>query len=75
MQVFKFGGASVKDANGVKNVSIVLQKVGYKNTLIVVSAMGKTTNAIEVIINNYLNNKGELQSSIHDVIKLSLIHI
>ena len=69
MQVFKFGGASVKDANGVKNVSIVLQKVGYKNTLIVVSAMGKTTNAIEVIINNYLNNKGELQSSIHDVIK------
>ena len=69
MQVFKFGGASVKDANGVKNLSSVLQKVGYKNTLIVVSAMGKTTNAIEVIINNYLNNKGELQSSIHDVIK------
>jgi len=47
MQVFKFGGASVKDANGVKNLATVLQKVGYKNTLIVVSAMGKTTNAIE----------------------------
>jgi aspartate kinase len=69
MQVFKFGGASVKDANGVKNVASVLQKVGYEKTLIVISAMGKTTNAIEVIIDNYFNNKSELQSSIQDVKK------
>ena len=69
MQVFKFGGASVKDANGVKNVASVLQKVGYKNTLIVVSAMGKTTNAIELIIKNYFDNKAELQSAIQDVKK------
>ncbi len=69
MQVFKFGGASVKDANGVKNVASVLQKVGYENTLIVISAMGKTTNAIEVIIDNYFNNKSELQSSLQDVKK------
>ncbi|WP_111308966.1 aspartate kinase [Confluentibacter sediminis] len=69
MQVFKFGGASIKDANGVKNVASVLHKVGYKNTLIVASAMGKTTNALEVVINNYFNNKKELQSSIQDVKK------
>ena len=69
MQVFKFGGASVKDANGVKNVASVLQKVGYDKTLIVISAMGKTTNAIEVIIDNYFNNISELQSSIQDVKK------
>ncbi|OYX27590.1 MAG: aspartate kinase [Flavobacteriales bacterium 32-35-8] len=69
MQVFKFGGASVKDANGVKNVASVLQKVGYKNTLIVVSAMGKTTNALEVVINNYFNNKKELHSAIQEVKK------
>ncbi|WP_100613900.1 aspartate kinase [Confluentibacter citreus] len=69
MQVFKFGGASVKDASGVKNVASVLHKVGYKNTLIVVSAMGKTTNALEVVINNYFNNKKELQSAIQDVKK------
>ncbi|MCF8273922.1 MAG: aspartate kinase [Flavobacteriaceae bacterium] len=69
MQVFKFGGASVKDANGVKNLASVLKKVGYKNTLIVVSAMGKTTNALEVVINNYFNNKSELQSSLQDVKK------
>jgi aspartate kinase len=69
MQVFKFGGASVKDANGVKNVASVLQKIGYEKTLIVISAMGKTTNAIEVIIDNYFNNISELQSSIQDVKK------
>ena len=69
MQVFKFGGASVKDANGVKNLATVLQKVGYKNTLIVVSAMGKTTNAIERVLNNYFNNKAELQSALQEVKK------
>ena len=69
MKVFKFGGASVKDANGVKNLVQALQKVGYENTVIVVSAMGKTTNAIEQIISNYFNKKAELQSSIQDVKK------
>ncbi|MCH4552346.1 aspartate kinase [Aestuariibaculum lutulentum] len=69
MQVFKFGGASVKDAEGVKNLASVLQKTGYKNTLIVVSAMGKTTNALELVIKNYFDNKPELQSSLQDVIK------
>ena len=69
MQVFKFGGASVKDAKGVKSLVSALRKVGYKNTLVVISAMGKTTNAIEHINDNYLNNKAELQSSIQDVIK------
>ncbi|HCY81986.1 MAG TPA: aspartate kinase [Xanthomarina gelatinilytica] len=69
MQVFKFGGASVKDAKGVKNLVNVLNKTGYKNTLVVVSAMGKTTNALENVIANYFDNKGELQSSLQEVIK------
>lgn len=69
MHVFKFGGASIKDANGVKNLVKVLQKVGYNNTLVVVSAMGKTTNALEVVLDNYFNNKKELQSSLQDVKK------
>ena len=69
MQVFKFGGASVKDANGVKNIASVLKKTGYKNTLIVVSAMGKTTNAIELVLKNYFENKTELQSSLQEVKK------
>ena len=69
MQVFKFGGASVKDANGIKNVASLLKKVGYKNTLIVISAMGKTTNALELVIKNYFENKAELQSSLQEVKK------
>ncbi len=69
MHVFKFGGASVKDALGVKNLERVLRKVGFENTLIVVSAMGKTTNALETVLDNYFNNKSELQSSLQEVKK------
>jgi aspartate kinase len=69
MQIFKFGGASVKDAQGVKNLAHVLKTVGYSNTLIVVSAMGKTTNAMETVISNYFEAKHELQSSLQDVKK------
>ena len=46
MRVFKFGGASVKDAAGVINILSVLKHTGFSETLIVVSAMGKTTNAL-----------------------------
>ncbi|MBT8393667.1 MAG: aspartate kinase, partial [Bacteroidia bacterium] len=69
MRVFKFGGASIKDADGVKNLLSVLEKKGYEDTLIVVSAMGKTTNAIELVLNNYFHNKSELQSSIQEIKK------
>ncbi len=69
MKVFKFGGASVKDASGIKNLVSVLQQVGYDNTLIVISAMGKTTNALEVVIGNYFNDKSQLQSALPEVIK------
>ncbi|MCA0131085.1 aspartate kinase [Winogradskyella alexanderae] len=69
MRVYKFGGASVKDADGVKNLVQVLKDTGYDNTLVIVSAMGKTTNALEVVVKNYFENKSELQSAIHDVIK------
>lgn len=67
MRIFKFGGASVKDASGVKNLVHVLQKTGHKNTLVVVSAMGKTTNAIELVLKHYFNNKAELQHAIQDI--------
>ncbi|WP_300567256.1 aspartate kinase [Flavobacterium sp.] len=69
MRVFKFGGASVKDADGVKNVFNLLQKVGYEDVLLVVSAMGKTTNALEVVIKNYFDKSAGLNASIQDVKK------
>ena len=69
MRIFKFGGASVKDAESVKNLAQVLTTVGFKDTLVVVSAMGKTTNALEGVIANYFSKKKELQSSIQEVKK------
>lgn len=69
MRIFKFGGASVKDADGVKNVVSVLRTVGFENTLLVVSAMGKTTNAMEIVVKNYFENEEELLSSIQEVKK------
>ena len=53
MIVYKFGGASVKDAAGVRNVVSILQAVSDVNLMIVISAMGKTTNALEAIVNAY----------------------
>ena len=64
MKVFKFGGASVKDASGVKNLIRVLETTGYKDTLVVVSAMGKTTNALENIIETYFDNKQSLNQQL-----------
>lgn len=55
MRVFKFGGASVKDAAGVINILSVLKHTGFSETLIVVSAMGKTTNALEEVVKNYFD--------------------
>lgn len=69
MKVFKFGGASVKDAAGVKNVAAVFEKVGFNNVLMVVSAMGKTTNALEIVIKNYFDKSIELQQSIQEIKK------
>lgn len=69
MRIFKFGGASVKDAAGIKNVYEVLQKVGYEDVLLVVSAMGKTTNALEIVIKNYFDKSAELNSSVQEVKK------
>ncbi|MDM1521699.1 aspartate kinase [Empedobacter stercoris] len=68
MKVFKFGGASVKDAAGVRNVADLLQSVGYENTCIIVSAMGKTTNALEEVVKRYFE-KDDFEKTINDVKK------
>jgi aspartate kinase len=58
MKVFKFGGASVKDANAIKNVADILDRYKGEKLVIVVSAMDKTTNALEEVVNAYFNRKG-----------------
>jgi aspartate kinase len=69
MKVFKFGGASVKDAEGIKNVFDLLNKVGAEEVLLVISAMGKTTNALEVVIKNYFEKSSAFHASLQEVRK------
>lgn len=67
MRIYKFGGASVKDAEGIKNLFSIMKQEGFDKTLLVVSAMGKTTNAFELVVKNYFENKNELQYSINQI--------
>ncbi len=66
MKVFKFGGASVKDAESVKNVAKVLETQGFEKCLLVVSAMGKTTNALEKVMEYYFK-KEDFQNEIEKI--------
>lgn len=64
VKVFKFGGASVKDAAGVRNLAEIIRAQG-QGALIVVSAMGKTTNALELIVRAYIDRQtDEVQSQL-----------
>lgn len=67
MRIFKFGGASVKDADGVRNVVKVLQATGHENTMMVVSAMGKMTNAMEDVVDTYFNDESQLDAKIQHI--------
>jgi len=59
IKVFKFGGASVKDAQAVANVANILRKHNTDEVLVVISAMGKTTNLLEELTLAYINNLPE----------------
>ena len=67
MKVFKFGGASIKDISSIKNILKIISTSNEDRLVIVVSAMGKTTNALELVVHNYFNNKENLQASISEV--------
>ena len=69
MRIYKFGGASVKDADAVNNLKRVLEDTGYENTFVVVSAMGKTTNAMEAIVDAYFQDKASVPAAIREVEK------
>ena len=69
MQVYKFGGASVKDASGVKNLSKIISLNRDKQLLVVVSAMGKTTNALEALTDAYVNGKSNAHQLFEDILQ------
>ena len=54
MKVYKFGGASVKDGAGIRNIAEIVSEVSG-NLVIVVSAFGKTTNALEKVLKAWIN--------------------
>lgn len=66
MEIFKFGGASVKDAKGIKNLAaIVLKKSG--SLVIVISAFGKTTNALEIVLKSWLRKEKTYEDHLDNV--------
>src|SRR5690606_35671746 len=67
MQVFKFGGASVKDANSIKNIVRIVESYKNEPLLIVVSAMGKTTNRLENLLDAYYHGVGSVQEIFDDL--------
>ena len=69
MLVFKFGGASVKDAGGLVNLANVIKRYDGNQLLIVVSAMGKTTNALEKLTDAYIDGNDDRDTIFEDVKK------
>jgi aspartate kinase len=64
MEVYKFGGASVKDAEAVKNVATIFKENNFNEKVVVISAMGKTTNELENVINLYYAGKTEWEKAL-----------
>lgn len=67
MKLFKFGGASVKDADSVRNLGGVLSKYSNDELFIVVSAMGKMTNSFEWLINSFCYSRDKIKSSLNEI--------
>jgi aspartate kinase len=68
LKVFKFGGASVKDADSVRNVAEILQKHAPEKLVVIVLAMGKTTNALEKVLTAWYENDERLNAFLQEVI-------
>lgn len=67
MKIFKFGGASVKDAQGVRNVANIIKANQPDQLLVVISAMGKTTNALESVIHHCFHQTGQANRALQVV--------
>ncbi|GAA4148455.1 aspartate kinase [Sphingobacterium kyonggiense] len=67
MQVFKFGGASVKSAENIRNVVSIIEKYKESELLVVVSAIGKTTDKLAKITTNYFKQEGDYFGLLEDL--------
>lgn len=71
MKVFKFGGASVNSIDRIKNLAGILRSYEGEKLLVVISAMGKTTNALEKVVGAFFAGNKEEALSLFDLIKQS----
>ena len=71
MKVYKFGGASVRSAEGIRNIVRILSGVN-DHLFIVVSAMGKTTNAMEIVLDHFM--KADRKASLQKLAEVEEFH-
>ena len=69
MKVFKFGGVSVSTIERIKNIASILQSFTGEKILIVISAMGKTTNALEEVVASFYKNEKDKALELFTAIK------
>jgi aspartate kinase len=69
MRVFKFGGASVNSVERIKNLGDILQQFPNEKIMVVISAMGKTTNALEKVVDAFYNQKKEEALKLFEQVK------
>lgn len=67
IRVFKFGGASLKDAAGFRNVVSIISQYRDERLLIVVSAIGKTTNALEQVVDEHARRTGKARDLFNQI--------
>jgi aspartate kinase len=66
MKVYKFGGASVRDAAGIRNLADIAGRSGVK-LVVVVSAFGKTTNALEKVLQQWMGGNRDYIESLNNI--------
>lgn len=67
MKVFKFGGASVKDAPAIENLKNILQRYDNEQLVVVISAMGKTTNFMEKLLDAYYHSPEKVEDLVDEL--------
>ena len=67
MKVFKFGGASVKNSESIRNILNIISSYNTNDLIVVVSAMDKTTNALEEVVKMYLENNQEYLHKVDEI--------
>lgn len=69
MKVFKFGGASVNSVDRIKNLASIVQQYRHEPLVVIISAMGKTTNALEKVVEAFYTGKKEEALQLFEIIK------